>query len=148
MRGTRAARRLTGSAAFFFFEALLFFVVGVVNGVGIAVDVSLGAAADGASFSLFFLVEAEEGAGGMMTSILLPLAVVTIRGVDEQQSQRNLTVRNVVTPAKRQKVGRRNNRPTCVSWTSPSKVRGTENRRNMRELIRSKNWRGMDRQGY
>lgn len=87
MRGTRAARRLTGSAAFFFFEALLFFVVGVVNGVGVTVDVSSGAAADSATFFLFFLVEVEEGAGGMMTSILLPLAVIMIRGARDNEVQ-------------------------------------------------------------
>ena len=62
--------------------------------------------------------------------------------VDEQQSQ-GVDVRK--TPAKRQKVGRRSNSPTCVSWTSPSEVKGKEARSYTRELIQSKN---MDRQGY
>ena len=68
--------------------------------------------------------------------------------VDEQRSQapsdvQNITIQN--TPAKRQKVGRRSNSPTCVSWTSHSVVKGKETRSYTRELIQSKN---MDRQGY
>ena len=68
--------------------------------------------------------------------------------VDEQRSQAPSDVQNITiqkTPAKRQKVGRRSNSPTCVSWTSPSEVKGKKEARvYMRELIQSEN---MDRHG-
>ena len=66
--------------------------------------------------------------------------------VDEQRSQAPSDLQNITmkTPAKRQKVGRRSDSPTCVSWTSPSKVKGKEARSYTRELIQSEN---MDRHG-
>ena len=72
--------------------------------------------------------------------------VTSSRECVDEQSQR-VTVRNVtpVTPAKRQKMGRRSNSPTSVSWTSsPSKVSGKETHSYTQESIQSEN---MDRHG-
>jgi hypothetical protein len=74
--------------------------------------------------------------------------VTSSRECVDEQSQR-VTVRNVtpVTPAKRQKMGRRSNSPTrYVSWTSsPSEIlSGKETRSYTQESIRSEN---MDRHG-
>jgi hypothetical protein len=47
--------------------------------------------------------------------------------VDDQRSQAPSDVQNITIqkiPAKRQKVGRRSNSPTCVSWTSPFRGKG------------------------
>ncbi len=59
-------QRLMGLVVFFFFVALLFFVAGAVDGVGVAVDASSGLAADGpaavdTAFFPFFLAGAEVG---------------------------------------------------------------------------------------
>jgi hypothetical protein len=61
-------QRSTGLAAFFLLVVLLFFMVGAVDGVGVAVDASLDAAAGAARaaafFLFFFVFAAAEGTGG------------------------------------------------------------------------------------